>query len=173
MKFIIIALAIVTLLWTQSAYGQTFEFTWESRAWTKTYETPTEPVVSGPFTLTGNGNATFAEIAGGGAQLSFDGGHGGRLVANGDGSFNGPMTFRTATNETRSGLAVLTPTADGFTVTVTRAASGPDAGAAFAGAGTHAASGTRQAVSASEPFTAAMTLAGLVSAGLLSRRRRV
>ena len=73
----------------------------------------------------------------------------------------------------RSGLAVLTPTADGFTVTVTRAASGPDAGAAFAGAGTHAASGTRQAVSASEPFTAAMTLAGLVSAGLLSRRRRV
>jgi hypothetical protein len=82
------------------------------------------------------------------------------------------MTFRTATNETRSGLGVLTPTADGFTVSVHRAASGPDAGATLFGTGTRLGTGGSNTVAASEPLTIALTLAGLVSAGLVSRRSR-
>ena len=171
MKSITIALAVLALVSVAPAHADTFDFSWQSRAWTKDYETPT-PLVSGPFTLSGSGNATFAELAGGGAELRFDGGNGGTLVGNGDGTFNGPMTFRTATDETRSGLGVLTPTADGFTVSVQRAASGPDAGATFFGTGTRLGARTAATVTASEPLTIALTLAGLVAAGLASRRPR-
>jgi hypothetical protein len=212
MKSITTALAVFTLFCVNQAYAETFEFTWQSQAWTKTYETPTDPVVRGPFTLSGTGTVTFSEIAGGAAEIRFDDGHGGSLVASGDGTYNGPMSFRTANNETRNGLGVLTPTADGFTLTVGRAASGPDAGATlvgegtrpatgagpaasepaaesstgvvgraagpganatFAGAGTRLATDSRATVAASEPLTAAVTLAGLAVAGLLARRRLV
>jgi hypothetical protein len=194
MKSITTALAVFTLFCANQAYAETFEFTWESQAWTKTYETPTSPVVRGPFTLSGTGTVTLSEIAGGGAEIRFDDGHGGSLVASGNGTYNGPMSFRTASNETRNGLGVLTPTANGFTLTVGRAASGPDAGAtlvgeatrpaisagpatsagtAFVGAGTRLATDSRATVAASEPLTAAVTLAGLAVAGLLARRRLV
>jgi hypothetical protein len=183
MKSITTALALFTLFCANHAYAETFEFTWESQAWTKTYETPTNPVVRGPFTLSGTGTVTLAEIAGGGAEIRFDDGHGGSLVPSGDGTYNGPMSFRTATNETRSGLGVLRRTADGFTLTVGRAASGPDAGATLVGKGTRPAMGvgastrlatdSRAPVAASEPLTVAVTLAGLAAAGLLARRRRV
>jgi hypothetical protein len=173
MKSITIALTVFALVSVAPAYADTFDFTWQSQAWTKIYESPTQALVGGPFTLSGSGNATFAEIARSGAELRFDGANGGTLVANGDGTFNGPMTFRTANNETRSGLGVLTPTADGFTVSVHRAASGPDAGSTFFGTGTRLGSGPQAVVGASEPLTIALTLAGLVTAGLASRRRRV
>jgi hypothetical protein len=195
MKSITTALAVFTLFCANQAYAETFEFTWESQAWTKTYETPTSPVVRGPFTLSGTGTVTLSEIAGGGAEIRFDDGHGGSLVASGNGTYNGPMSFRTASNETRNGLGVLTPTANGFTLTVGRAAAGPDAGAtlvgeatrrpaigagpatsagtAFVAAGTRLATDSRATVAASEPLTAAVTLAGLAVAGLLARRRLV
>lgn len=172
MKVITIALAALILFSASSAYGETFTFTWESRAWTRTYETPSQALVGGPYTLSGNGNATFAELASGGAEFRFDGTHGGTLIANGDGTFNGPMTFRTATNEIRSGLGVLTPTAEGFTVSVHRAASGPDAGATLFGTGTRLGSATQATMSASEPITLLLTMAGLAGAALTARRRR-
>lgn len=154
MKAITTALAVFTLFCTNLAYAETLEFTWESQAWTKTYETPTDPVVRGPFTLSGTGTVTFGEIAGGGAEIRFDGGHGGSLVASGDGTYNGPMSFRTANDETRNGLGVLTPTAGGFTLTVGRAASGPDAGATLVGEGTRPAMG---AGPATEPTPEGLT----------------
>jgi len=155
MKSITTALAVFTLFCANQAYAETFEFTWESQSWTKTYETPTSPVVRGPFTLSGTGTVTFSEIAGGGAEVRFDDGHGGSLVADGNGTYNGPMSFRTANNETRNGLGVLTPTADGFTLTVGRAASGPDAGATLVGEGTRPPIGAGPATSepAGESFT--------------------
>jgi hypothetical protein len=106
----------------------------------KTFESPTQPTVSGPFTLSGKGTVTFAELASGGRALSFGGNFGSTLIATGDGTFNGPMTFPTSppTSAGRNGLGVLTPTADGFTAVVHRAASGPDAGAAFLGVATPA-----------------------------------
>jgi hypothetical protein len=174
MKSITIALAVFVLLSAPPAYADTFDFTWQSQAWSRTYESPTQAFVSGPFTLSGSGSATFAEIASGHAELRFDGAYGGTLLANGDGTFNGPMTFRTAKNESRNGLGVLTPTAEGFTISVHRAASGPDAGATFFGTGTRLATGTQATVAASEPITIALTFAGLVgAAGLASRRRHV
>jgi hypothetical protein len=162
MKAITIAIALLALFAVHPAHADTFEFTWQSKTWTR---------VSGPFTLSGSGTATFAELAGGVASFRFDGGHGGTLVANGDGTFNGPMSFRTATDETRNGLGVLTPIADGFTVRVHRAASGPDAGATFVGAGTRLAGGAGPLVPASEPLTAAVAVAGLVAAVWASGRR--
>ena len=173
MKSITIALALFVFFSVPAAAADTFSFTWQSEAWTRTYETPTQALVGGPFTLTGTGNATFAEIASGGAVLRFDGTYGGTLVASGDGTFNGPMTFRTANNETRNGLGVLTPTADGFTVSVHRAASGPDAGATFLGTGTRLGTGSQTTMAASEPLTLAVTAAALTAAGLASRRWRV
>jgi hypothetical protein len=171
MKSITIALAVLVLLFASPAYADTFDFTWHSQAWTLTYESPTRAVVSGPFTLSGRGSATFAEIAGDGAELRFDGAFGGTLVASGDGTYNGPMTFPTRNHESRNGLGVLTPNAEGFTISVHRAASGPDAGATFFGTGSRS-DGTAT-VAATEPITAALTLAGLVVAGLASRQRRV
>jgi hypothetical protein len=173
MKSITIAIAVLALFAVHPAHADTFEFSWQSQAWSRVYEGPGRASVSGPFTLSGNGTASFAELAGGLASFQFDGGHGGTLVANGDGSFNGPMSFRTATDETRNGLGVLTPTADGFTVRVQRAASGPDAGATFVGAGTRLAGGAGPTVSASEPLTAVLAAAGLVAAVWASRRRGV
>lgn len=172
MKSITIALAAFALFIVQPAHADTFEFSWQSQAWTRVYESPTRALVNGPFTLSGSGTATFAELVGGGASLQFDGAHGGTLVANGDRTFNGPMTFRTASDATRSGLGVLTPSADGFTVSVHRAASGPDAGATFVGAGTRLGAGTPATVAASEPLSAAVAIVGLLAAGLASRRRR-
>ena len=172
MKPITIALAVVLLFFAVPASAETFDFTWQSQAWTRVYETPTRASVSGPFTLSGSGTATFAELAGGGATLTFDGAFGGTLVATGNGTFNGPMSFRTADSEARNGLGVLTPTTEGFTVTVHRAASGPDAGATFLGTATRVGTRTPATVSASEPFTIALTMAGLIAAGVISRRQR-
>lgn len=174
MKCITTALAVFTLFLVPAAHADTFDFAWQSQAWTKTYETPpSRALVSGPFTLSGDGTATFAELAGGAATLTFDGAHGGTFVATGDGTLNGAMTFPTADNTTRSGLGVLTPTADGFTLTVHRAASGPDAGATFLGAGTRLAAAGAPAVAASEPLTVALAMAGLIAAGFISRRRGI
>jgi uncharacterized protein (TIGR03382 family) len=172
MKRFTIALAVVMLLSAVPAHADTFDFTWQSAAWMRIYETPTQASVVGPLTLSGSGTATFAELAGGGATLTFGGAFGGTLVASGDGTFNGSMSFPTADNGTRNGLGVLTPTADGFTVTVHRAASGPDAGATFLGSGTRTASGMPATVAAAEPVTIALTMAGLITAGVVSRRRR-
>jgi hypothetical protein len=164
MKSITIALAVFVLLSVPPAYADTFDFAWESQAWSRTE--------SSPFTLSGRGSATFAEIAAGRTTLSFDGAYGGTLLAYGDGTYNGPMTFPTGTNEARNGLGVLTPTADGFTISVHRAASGRDAGATFFGTGTRVATSAQATVAASEPITILLTFAGLVGAGLASRRRR-
>jgi uncharacterized protein (TIGR03382 family) len=171
MKCITVLLAAVALLSVPPAHADTYHISWQSEAWVKTYETPSQAVVNGPFTLSGTGTATFAEIAGGGATFTFADKYGGTLVANGDGSYNGPMAFPTANNETRNGLGVLRPSADGFTVTVGRAASGPDAGASFVGTGTRVSGATRAAVAASEPMTIALAVAGLTAAGVLRRRR--
>ena len=165
MKSITVALAVFILLSVPPAYADTFDFAWQSQAWSRTE--------GGPFTLSGTGSATFAEIASGGATLSFDGAYGGTLLAYGDGTYNGPMTFPTGNNETRNGLGVLAPTTDGFTISVHRAASGRDAGATFFGTGTRVATHTQATVAASEPITIALTFAGLVAAGLASRRRRI
>jgi len=169
MKRITTTVALGLLLFVRSAHADTFDFSWQSTAWTRTYESPTQATVSGPFTLSGAGSATFAEIAGGGMALKFDGGNG-TLTASGDGTFNGPLSFRTAAADgMRNGLGVLTPTPSGFTVTVNRAASGPDAGAAFFGTARRA---TVSTVSASEPLTLLVTLSGLVAAAVTSRRQR-
>jgi len=165
MKLITLAVAAVTLFWIAPASADVFEFRWQSEMWTRTYESPTQPTVSGPFRLSGTGSATFVELATGGAELRFDTAYGGTLVAAGDGTFNGPLTFPTAGSQERRGLGVLTPTADGFTVRVHRAASGPDAGATFFG------TGTRRTVAASEPLTAVLVAAALASAGRLAARR--
>jgi hypothetical protein len=173
MKSITIVIALLALFLVRPAHADTFDFTWQSQAWTRAYESPTQASVTGPFTLSGSGTATFAELASGGATLTFDGSYGGTLLATGDGTFNGPMTFRTADGSgTRNGLGVLTPTTGGFTVTVYRAASGPDAGASFLGTGSRLGSGGQTTLAASEPLTMALTMAGLIAAGLASRQRR-
>jgi hypothetical protein len=169
MKRITIALALGLLLFSRSAHADTLDFSWQSTAWTRTYESPTQASVSGPFTLSGSGPATFAGAAGGGMTLQFDGGYG-TLMPSGDGTFNGPLSFRTAAEDgMRSGLGVLTETATGFTIAVQRAASGPDAGAAFVGTATRS---TVSSVTAAEPLTFLVTLSGLVAAAVSSRRRR-
>ena len=170
MKRITIVVALGLLLFVRPAHADTFDFSWQSTAWTYIHESPTQASVSGPFTLSGSGSATFAEIAGGGRTLQFDGGSG-TLMASGDGTFNGPLSFRTSADDAmRTGLGVLTPTATGFTIAVQRAASGPDAGASFVGTATRA---TVSSVSAAEPLTFIVTLSGLVAAAVTSRRRRL
>ena len=146
------------------------DFTWQSQAWVKTYDSPTQFTVSGPFTLSGTGTVTFAELASGGRTLSFGGSYGGTLIATGDGTYNGPMTFPTSA-EARNGLGVLTPTADGFTLVVHRAASGPDAGAAFFGVASHASSAGQPSATASEPGLLLAVAAGLSAAARLGSRR--
>ena len=83
------------------------------------------------------------------------------------------MTFPTSAGA-RNGLGVLTPTADGFTVVVHRAASGPDAGAAFVGVASQMSAGGGSSVAASEPSLWLLVSAGLAAAvRLRSRQRRV
>src|SRR5438094_887688 len=134
-------------------HADTLDFTWQSTAWVKTYESPTQFTITGPFTLSGQGTVTFAELVTGGLggrTLTFGGTYGGALTATGDGTYNGPMTFPTSSGA-RNGLGVLTPTADGFTLVVNRAASGPDAGTAFVGVASQmsAGGGSRVGVSTS------------------------
>jgi len=152
------------------------DFSWQSQAWTKTYDSPTQFTVSGPFTLSGQGSVTFAEIVtGGGAArtLSFGAGYGGTLVATGDGTYNGSMTFPTSTAP-RSGLGVMTPTANGFTLVVNRAASGPDAGATFVGiAGGAGAAAGHASTTATEPGVLLAVAAGLAAAAHLASRSRL
>ncbi|HEX3179479.1 MAG TPA: hypothetical protein VHZ49_22580 [Methylomirabilota bacterium] len=167
MKGISLALALLGLISAVPAHADTFSFAWESTEWLRTFDSPTHSTISGPFTLTGSGSASFAELAGGGMSLRFDGGSG-TLIATGDGTFNGPMTFRTAESGARTGLAVVTPSATGFTVAVHRAASGPDAGAAFFGKATIG----KATMAATEPVTFVITAAALFAAASVARRLR-
>jgi hypothetical protein len=162
MNRIALAVALLMLISAAPAHADTFAFTWQSTEWLRTFESPTESNITGPFTLTGTGSATFAEIAGGGVGLRFDGGSA-TMLATGDGTYNGPMTFRTADGGSRTGLGVLTPSASGFTVVVHRAASGPDPGAAFYG---------RATMAASEPVSYVLTAAALFVAARVARRLR-
>ena len=171
MKRITLVLAVLPIILARPAHAETLDFTWESQAWVRTFESPTQSTVSGPFTLSGSGTVTFAELASGGRTLTFGGNFGGTLIATGDGSFNGPMTFPTSA-EARSGLGVVTPTADGFTVVVHRAASGPDAGASFFGVASHSTGAGAGAATASEPGVMLAVAAGLVAAARLRRRQR-
>jgi len=174
MKWIAIVLAFVLIILARPAHAQTLDFTWPSQAWVKASESSTQSTMGGPFTLSGKGSVTFAELAGGGRTLSFDGSFGGTLIATGDGTFNGPMMFPTSspTSAARNGLGVLTPTADGFTVVVHRAASGPDAGAAFLGVASPLRSSGGPSATASEPGLVLTVAAGLLAAASLRPRRR-
>ena len=165
MKRIPLILAVLSTILARPAHADTLDFTWKSQAWVKTYESPTQFTVTGPFTLSGSGTVTFADLATGGTgrKLSFGGGFGGTLTAAGDGTFNGPMTFPTSA-ESRRGLGVLTPTANGFTLTVQRAASGPDAGASFFGVATSMGSSGRPTATASEPGLVLAVTVGLAAA---------
>ena len=90
----------------------------------------------------------------------------------GDGTYNGSMTFPTSTAP-RSGLGVMTPTANGFTLVVNRAASGPDAGATFVGiAGGAGAAAGHASTTATEPGVLLAVAAGLAAAAHLASRSR-
>ena len=41
-------------------HADTLDFTWQSTAWVKTYESPTQFTITGPFTLSGQGTVTGA-----------------------------------------------------------------------------------------------------------------
>ena len=164
MKRIALILAVLSTILARPAHADTLDFTWKSQAWVKTYESPTRFTVTGPFTLSGTGTVTFADLATGTRRkLTFGGGFGGTLTATGDGTFNGSMTFPTSA-ETRRGLGVLTTTANGFTLTVQRAASGPDAGASFFGIATSMGSSGRPTATASEPGLVLAVAVGLAAA---------
>jgi hypothetical protein len=171
MKRIALILAVLSTILAGPAHADTLDFTWNSTAWVKSYESPTQFTISGPFTLSGTGTATFADVAtGGGARsLTFGGSYGGTFIASGDGTYNGPMTFPTP-GEMRNGLGVLTPTSDGFTVVVHRAASGPDAGAAFVGVGSQPIGTGHPSATASEPAVWLLVSAGLMAALCLRSR---
>ena len=190
MKRIALLLALLPIIFARPAHAQTFTFAWESQAWTKSYESPTHYTISGPFNLSGTSTVTFAELVTTGVAartLTFGGSYGGTLIASGDGTYNGAITFPTTSGETRSGLGVLTPTSNGFTVVVQRAASGPDAGATFAGTasplpvtsraattGSLGAAGSASATaSASEPTELLAVAAGLALAARLRIPRRL
>lgn len=181
MKHLALIVALVSTFLARPAHAITLDFTWQSQAWVRTFESPTQSTVEGPFTLSGSGNVTFTDLVTGGVpsrSLSFDAGFG-TLTATGDGTFNGPLTFPTA-RDTRTGLGVLTPTADGFTLIVNRAASGPDAGASFSGIASPLSGGGGGGggaggpiATASEPGLWLAMSAGLaVAAALRSRRPR-
>jgi hypothetical protein len=169
MKRIALIVAVLSTILARPAHADTLGFTWQSDAWVKTSESPTNFTVSGPFTLSGTGTVTFSDLAAGGRTLSFGGTYGGTLMPSGDGTYNGPMTFPTSA-DTRMGLGVLTPTADGFTVVVHRAASGPDAGAAFVGIA-HAGAGGAPSATASEPAVLLAVAAGFAVAARLATRQ--
>ena len=171
MKRIALILAVLTTILARPAHADTFDFSWQSQAWVKNFDSATQFTVSGPFSLSGTGTVTFAELAAGGRSLSFGGTYGGTLIATGDGTFNGPMTFPTSV-ETRTGLGVVTPTADGFTVVVNRAASGPDPGASFFGIATHGRGGGTPSAAASEPVVLLLVAAGFVAAARFAARKR-
>jgi hypothetical protein len=174
MKRIAFVLAFLPIILARPAHAGTMDFTWESTAWVKTYESPTQFTVTGPFTLSGQGTVTFAELVTGGLPartLQFGAGYGGTLIATGDGTYNGPMTFPTSA-EARNGLGVLTPTGDGFTLVVHRAASGPDAGAAFVGVASQMNAGGGSSVAASEPGVWLLVSVGLAAAARVSSQRR-
>jgi len=168
MKNIGLIVAVLSLILARPAHADTLDFTWQSQAWVKTYDSPTVFTVTGPSTLSGTGTVTFAAAAAGSTSraLSFGGGYGGSLIATGDGTYNGPMTFPTS-GEMRTGLGVLTPTADGFTLVVNRAASGPDAGATFWGVASPLSSSGHPSATASEPTLWIAVAAGLVAAAQL------
>src|SRR5438105_2522775 len=120
MKRLALVLAVLPILLVRPAHADTLDFTWQSTAWVKTYESSTQFTITGPFTLSGQGSVTFAKLAPGGLAgrtLPFGGTYGGALTATGDGTYNGPMTSPPSPGA-RNGLGVLTPTADGFTVVV-------------------------------------------------------
>jgi len=167
MKRIALILAVLSMILARPAHADTFDFTWQSQAWVKTYTTPTQFTMTGPFSLSGTGTATFADAAvGSTARVLTFGGYGGTLIATGDGTYNGPMTFPTS-GAMRTGLGVLTPTADGFTLVVSRAASGPDAGATFSGVASPLGSSSHPSATASEPTLWIAVTAGLVAAARL------
>ena len=165
MKRIALILAVLSMILARPAHADTLDFTWQSQAWVKTYDSPTLFTMTGPLTLSGTGTVTFADAAAGSTAraLSFGGGYGGTLIATGDGTYNGPMTFPTS-GAMRTGLSVLTPTADGFTLVVNRAASGPDAGATFWGVASPLSSSGHPSATASEPMLFVAVAAGLVAA---------
>jgi hypothetical protein len=171
MKRITLILAVLSTVLSRPAHADTLDFTWNSSTWVKSYENSTQFAVTGPFTLSGTSTVTFAELVTGGAAartLTFGGHYGGTFTASGDGTYNGAITFPTTSGEPRSGLAVLTPTSDGFTVVVQRAASGPDAGAAFSGVASSVGVTTRAlAVSPVSSAGAASTTASASEPGVL------
>lgn len=149
-----------------------FDFTWQSQVWVKTFENPAQFTVTGPFDLSGHGTVTLADLASGGRSVQFDGGSG-TLIATGDGTFNGPLIFATASDDTpRTGLGVLTPTSDGFTLVVNRAASGPDPGAAFSGVATPLGSPATPIATTPEPGVWVMLSVGLAAVARLKPWRR-
>ncbi len=165
MKRIALILAVLSMILARPAHADTLDFTWQSQAWVKTYDSPTLFTVTGPFAMSGTGTVTFADAAAGSTSraLSFGGGYGGTLIATGNGNYNGPMSFPTS-GAMHTGLGVLTPTADGFTLVVNRAASGPDAGATFWGVASPLSSSGHPSATASEPTLLVAVVAGLVAA---------
>jgi len=155
-------LIVLSTILARPAHAATFDFTWDSQVWVITSESPTGFTVTGPFGLSGHGPVTLADLASGGRSLQFDGGFGGPLMATGDGTFNGSITFPTALG-TRPGLGVLTPTSDGFTLIVNRAASGPDPGAAFSGVATSLSPTAAPTATTPEPGVWVMLSVGLAA----------
>jgi len=171
MKRIALVVAVLGLILARPAHADTIQLTWQSQVWTKTYESPTQVTVGGPFTLSGEALVTFDAIVFNGLAartVSFGDGYGGTFVATGDGTYNGSMAFPTWTTS-YNGLAVFTPTADGFTLVVNRAASGPDAGATFVGIGTH---GGPVTATATEPGVLLGVAVALAAAAHLGSRSR-
>src|SRR5438105_5873783 len=66
MKRLALVLAVLPILLVRPAHADTLDFTWQSTAWVKTYESPTQFTITGPFTLSGQGSVTFAELVTGG-----------------------------------------------------------------------------------------------------------
>ena len=171
MKRIALILVVASTILARPAHAAMFDFTWQSQAWV--FESPTPFTVTGPFDLSGHGTVTLADLASGGRLVQFDGGSG-TLLATGDGTFNGPLTFATASSDTpRTGLGVLTPTmSGGFTLVVNRAASGPDPGAAFSGLATPLNSPGTPTATTPEPGVWVMLLVGLAAVARLKLWRR-
>jgi hypothetical protein len=172
MKRIALVIAVLVLILARPAHADTMQLTWQSQTWTKTYDSPTHFTISGPFASSGEASVTLNDIVVNGSAartLSFGAGYGGTFLATGDGTYNGPMSFPTSTASS-TGLGILTPTADGFTLVVNRAASGPDAGATFVGIGTQA--GAAGPVTATEPGVVLGVAAALAVAAHLASRSR-
>jgi hypothetical protein len=171
-KRIALILVVASTILARPAHAAIFDFTWESQAWVITFESSTQFTVTGPLPLSGHGTVTLADLASGGRSVQFDGGSG-TLLATGDGTFNGSLTFATASPDTpRTGLGVLAPTSNGFTLIVNRAASGPDPGAAFSGIATPLSPTTTPAATTPEPGVWVMLSVGLAAVARLKLWRR-